>query len=283
MADKNAAFPPLGGEVLTILAGNRTVSFALFEQNKAAPLTTLSMAAEPTRTADEYAALLAAMPHRSLSEADVKTVVLASVVPPLTATLCDAMHVLYPDAVCLTVGAGLRSGLSIETESPAELGADLVAMSVGATLAAKPPFLVLCCGDVTTLCAVGCAGERPAFLGCAILPGTTLNEKTLRGEAALLSTVALSRPTHAIGKTTADSVRAGVLLGHAAAIDGLILAFEQELGGDTLPVIATGEEAAALLPLLSHTTVHDAVLAHKGLCHIASLNARKSGNAHKRG
>lgn len=270
--------------ILTVLADNRRISFAFFQKNseKLDPLSTFSLAAHPARTADEYAAFLDAFGKRAACEPP-KSAILASVVPPLTDELCGAVKLTFGDIPCLTLGAGLRSGLSLRTDSPAELGADLVAMAVGAATLQKPPFLVLHCGDVTTLSAVDAGKEAPVYLGCAILPGTALCAKTLKQEAALLSTVALSRPTQAIGKNTNDSVRAGLLLGHAAAIERLIADFEREMGAQQLPVIATGEEIELLLPLLHHPATRVETLAHKGLCKIAALNGKKSGNPPKRG
>ena len=189
---------------------------------------------------------------------------------------------LYPDALCLTVGAGLKTGLTIRTDAPAELGADLVAMAAGAVHLQKAPCLVLNCGDVTTLSAIGRGKDAPEYLGCAILPGASLGVQALKEQAALLSTVALTKPQHAIGKNTGDSVRAGMLLGLAAAIDRLICDFRAEIGAKELPVIATGEEAELVLPLLQHTCRYEGELAHKGLSRLALLNERKNKNTHKR-
>ncbi len=270
--------------LLTVLADNRCISFAFFDKNseKLDPLATFSLSANPARTADEYATMLESFQHRAALGVP-ECAILACVVPPLTDRLCRAVALLFGNIPCLWVGAGLRSGHALRTDAPAELGADLVAMAVGATTLQKPPFLVLHCGDVTTLSAVGAGKDAPVYLGCAILPGAALCAKTLKQEAALLSTVALSRPAHAIGKNTNDSVRAGLLLGHAAAIERLIAKFEAEMGEGELPVIATGEEAELVLPLVRHPVVKVESLAHKGLCKIAALNERKTGNTPKRG
>jgi len=270
--------------ILTVLADNRRISFAFFDKNDAkfTPLCTFSLSAQPARTADEYAVLLESF-HKRAACATPQSAILACVVPPLAGELCQAVKLLFGDIPCLTVGAGLRSGLILRTDAPAELGADLVAMAVGAATLRKPPFLVLHCGEVTTLSAVDADKDAPVYLGCAILPGATLCGKSLKEDAAQLSTVALSKPTHAIGKNTADSVRAGVLLGHAAAIEHLIAAFEAEMGAKNLPVIATGEEASLVLPLLHRPVEKAQALAHKGLCRIALLNDKKTGNSVKRG
>lgn len=270
--------------ILTVLADNRRISFAFFDKNseKLDPLAIFSLASQPARTADEYAVLLGSFHKRTACRAP-QSAILACVVPPLCDELRRAVELLFGDIPCLAVGAGLRSGLSLRTDAPAELGADLVAMAVGAATCQKPPFLVLHCGDVTTLSAVGTNKDAPVYLGCAILPGVTLCATTLKEQAALLSTVALSRPAHAIGKNTGDSVRAGVLFGHAAAVERLIADFESEMGGAMLPVIATGEEAQFILPLLRHPVEKIESLAHKGLCKIAMLNERKTAYPPKRG
>ena len=268
--------------ILTVLIDNRTVSFAFFAGKASTPSSVFRIAARPARTADEYAALLHSMPQNPSTDMGLERAIIASVVPPLTDEIAKAIQTLYPGTVCLTVGAGLKTGLTLRTDVPAELGADLVAMAVGAVSLQSAPCLVLNCGDVTTLSAINKGKEAPEYLGCAILPGAALGVQALKEQAALLSTVALAKPPHSIGKSTGDSVRSGVLLGLAAAIDRLIADFEAEMETKDLSVIATGEEAELLLPLLRHTCRYEKELAHKGLCHLAFLNEKKGKNTHKR-
>ena len=273
--------------IVTAILDNRSISFALFlpdeSTEKTTPVASFRISAFPARTSDEYEALLSAMPLWQLTKThDVEAVILASVVPSLTDELHAALGRLLPQAACLTVGAGLRTGFTIRTDSPAELGADLVANISGALTALPPPFLVLHCGAVTTLCAVEGSEETPAFSGCCILPGLSLNAAALRDGAALLSAVSLSAPRHAIGTNSADSMRSGLVFGHVAALKGLIDRFEDELGKGKMPVIITGEEADILLPILEIEALCDGYLAHKGLYRIAVLNAAKIEKARKR-
>lgn len=273
--------------ILTVNMGNTAVSFALYrvgaDASDAAPLSMFRISAAPQRTADEYAVLLSAMADRVGAEIEMTSMIVASVVPARTGELCDALRLLYPSAALLTVGAGLRSGLTIRTDSPAELGADLVAMAVGAAALQKPPFLVLDCSAVTTLSAVDADKDAPAYLGCAILPGPALGAEVLKGHAALLSDVLLQKPKSAIGKNSADSLRSGLVLGFVASLTELIDRFECEIGKGTLTVILTGEHAAMVKPLLRHTLREDGELVHRGLYKMALLNARKNGKAPERG
>ena len=274
--------------IVTVVLDNRSISVALFLPDESEGLTTpaasFRVSASPARTADEYEVLFGAMPAwQTVAAHEVEAVVLASVVPTLTESVRAALCRLLPQAAVLTVGAGLRSGFAIRTDNPAELGADLVANISGALTVAKPPFLVLDCSAVTTLCAVDGGEENPIFVGCAIQPGLALNAAALRDGTALLSEVSLSAPRRAIGTNTADSMRAGLVFGHVSALKGLIGRFEDEVGKKDLPVVVTGDEAEMLLPLLGENTLFADRLSHVGLYRIAAFNQAKIEKARKRG
>lgn len=273
--------------ILTALISNRTLSFALFcdEDGKGneSPLSTVHIAAQPVRTSDEYAALLSTMLSQRVDPADVKISIIASVVPSLTEVVTRAIRQLYENAVCLSVGAGLRTGFIIRTDAPGELGADMVALTSGALTLCEPPFLLLDCGAVTTVSAIGAGKSVPEFLGCAILPGPTLCADALKLYAAQLPNVLLKSPERAIGTNTGDSMRAGLMLGYKAALAGLVDAFAAEMKTDDLRLIVTGEDAERMDMPSSLEAQYDADLAHRGLCRLARMNARKSGNPPKRG
>lgn len=274
--------------ILTVVLGNQSISLAFFAPDAEGEVTTpaacVRLSAMPARTEDEYEALLPMLSGWRLTDTEeVEAIVLASVVPSHTAPLSKALRRLLPDAALLTVGAGLRTGFAIRTDTPAELGADLVANVSGALTVARPPFLVLDCGAVTTLCAVDGTEEAPLFKGCCILPGLSMSAEALHEGAALLSDVALARPVTAIGTNSADSMRAGLMFGQADAISGLVSRFEADLGRGALPVIATGEEAELLLPMLAREMPLEEHLSHKGLYRMAMLNMAKIEKARKRG
>ena len=55
----------------------------------------------------------------------------------------------------MVVGAGIKTGLDIRIDDPAELGADLVVGAVGALAIAPPPLILIDMGTATTIFAVG--------------------------------------------------------------------------------------------------------------------------------
>jgi len=80
---------------------------------------------------------------------DVEGSIISSVVPQLTDTIAEAVN-----KVCgkfpLIVGPGIKSGINIVIDNPAQLGADLIAGAVAAIYEYKPPFIIIDMGTATT-------------------------------------------------------------------------------------------------------------------------------------
>lgn len=231
-----------------------------------------TVSAKEDRTADEYALLFRdLLALRGASPDDFSHAMLASVCPALTETVKDALVLLLGKRV-FRLTSGCKTGLSILTENPAELGADLVASAAGASALYAPPFLLIDLGTATTLCAVDRNG---AFIGCAIAPGISLAGKALSDTAALLPDVDVRPPLHAIGKSTVESMRSGAIYGAAAMIDGMVTRMEKEMGEDDITVILSGASADAILPHMCRSAVRNDDLIFRGLYEIDRRNRRK--------
>ncbi len=129
------------------------------------------------------------------------------------------------------------------------------------------PTIMVDFGTATTVDAISAKGE---YLGGAILPGIEISLDALFARAAALSWVELAKPRRVIGKSTAESVQAGVLYGFASAVDGLVTRFQAELGPCT--VVSTGGLAELIGPLASTIQHHDLWLTLRGLRLIHAMN-----------
>lgn len=199
---------------------------------------------------------------------DVTGVVVASVVPALTAAyeeLAERATGIRP----LVVGPGIKTGLPIAYENPHEVGADRIVNAVAAIADHGAPVIVVDFGTATTFDVVDAGG---AYLGGAIAAGIETSAEALFKRAARLSAVDLEPPSRAIGRTTRESVQAGLLLGEAAMVDGLVRRMWGELGGEC-PVVATGGLAGRMAPLCETIEVVDMDLTLKGLALIWRRNA----------
>lgn len=214
----------------------------------------------PDKTADEYAALLWTLMRGQGLEEKVEQMVIASAVPPLVQVFSE-LGEKWLGAEVLVVGPGVRTGLAIRTDNPAEVGPDLVANAVAAYARFRGNCIAVDFGTATSLVAVA---EPGMLVGVALAPGLRTGVEALAERTAQLPKVPLSLPSSALGKNTVHAVQAGAVLGHAAMVDGLIRRMRAELGGEA-KAVATGEWAPLLSPLLSEVEAVDPWLTLEGL------------------
>jgi len=227
-------------------------------------------------TADQLAALygsLLSLRGRSLS--DVDRLIVSSVVPPLVAQY-ERMAATYLGARVLVVGPGLKTGLPVLTNNPHEVGADRIVNAVAALDILGGPCVVVDFGTATTFCAISTAGE---YLGGAIAPGVEVSLDALTSRAARLSRIDLGEPEAVIGKTTAGSLRSGVVFGFAGLVDGIVGRMQDELGGEAGPqsvaTIATGGFAELVVPHTQTLDRVDPLLTLKGLKLVQERNEKE--------
>ena len=223
-----------------------------------------------TRTEYEYASIL-----RLVLESDgvdcraLEGAVIASAVPPLTGVIKAAVKLLC-GVDALVVSAGLKTGLNIIIDNPAQLGSDLVVGAVAALDAYEPPLLVV---DMGTATAFAVIDGRSRYLGGAIAPGLLLALESLANGTSQLPKVSLEAPKSCIGTNTVDAIKSGAVFGTAALIDGFAARFEQELG-QSLRVVITGTPAPVIVPYCTHDVIYDEDLLLRGLAIIYEKNKK---------
>lgn len=196
-------------------------------------------------TADEIRIKVAGLlAGEDLAWKDVERAVVSSVVPALTAAYERALRDATGQAP-MVVGPGLRTGLAIRYDDPREVGADRIVNSLAAVDACGAPVIVVDFGTATTIDVVDASG---AYIGGAIAPGIETSAEALFERAARLSKVDLEPPAKVIGTNTRESVQAGLMLGEAAMVDGLVRRCWMEIGAEC-PVLATGGLAELMAPL----------------------------------
>lgn len=206
---------------------------------------TARIATNRTRTEDEYAMSLAQI--FALREIDPKKLdgaIISSVVPELKSVLVRAVQMLC-GITPLVVGAGVKSGLNIRIDNPAQLGSDLVVGAVGAMAKYPKPLLVFDFGTATTLSVIDGKG---AYRGGMIMPGLRLAVEALASRTAQLPHISLEAPPRVIGTNTVDCMNAGAIYGNAAMLDGVIDRVEAELGEPVAAVVATGGLISKVAP-----------------------------------
>ena len=200
---------------------------------------------------------------------DVEGVIISSVVPELTDSISQGMALLTGKKP-FVVGRGTKTGISIATDHPASLGADLVVDAVAATEGYEGPVIIFDLGTATT-CSV--VDENKTYLGTLIIPGIGISLNALSSKASQLPYIHLEKPRHLVGKNTIESMQSGIIYGNAAMLDGLIDRIEAEYG-KPMTVIATGGIAGSIIPLCTHKIHYDPDLLLKGLWYIYHKNVK---------
>ena len=259
--------------IITVDVGNMLTRLGVFELadgNAPALSGSCELTSKPTLTADE--ALVELRHARSLlSAGDVAGAVLSCVVPALTDPWRRALERELRCHV-LVVGPGLRSGIRLKFDNPAEVGGDRIADAIAARERHGAPVLVVDLGTTTNLELVDAAG---AFAGGVIAPGIALGARALSNAAARLPVIEPAPPARVLGRNTAEAMRSGVVLGSAAMVDGLVDAIIAEQGLDSnLPIIVTGSNAGVLAHLMRHDAIVDDELTLHGLALIWVANRR---------
>ncbi len=254
--------------ILAIDIGNSNIVLGCIRAGKI--LFEARMATDRIKTADQYCAELKNMLELfDVSPADIEGSIVSSVVPPVQQVIVRAVERLT-GRPCLTVGPGLKTGLNIKIDNPAQAGSDLIVGAVAAIEAYGAPVCIIDLGTATTICVVDRDG---VFRGGAIAPGVMLSLNSLTQGTAQLPGISLEEPKKAIGTNTVDSMRSGILFGAAAMLDGMIDRMERELGYSAR-IVATGGLAPLIVPLCSREMVVDDNLLLKGLLQIYRRNVR---------
>lgn len=192
---------------------------------------------------------------------DVQKVTISSVVPEVNDDISQAVSDLIsitPHFFSVNDAKGI---ITIDVESPSQLGKDRLADAIGATTCYGVPAIVIDFGTATT---IGVIDENRVFKGGIIIPGVKTSLSALSSRASQLPSITIEKPHHIIGRNTLECMQSGIVYGTAAMIDGLIDQIAASL--PTPPhIIATGGMSKTIVPHCKHQITIDPYLLFKGL------------------
>lgn len=195
-----------------------------------------------SQTVDEYGVLfrnLFAM--NGLEVSCVQGTVISSVVPPLDTTLRE-MCERYFQTKPLFIEPGVKTGMPVHYDNPAEVGADRIVNSVAAFEKYGGPCIVVDFGTATTFDVVSPKGE---YMGGVITPGIGISADALFSRTARLPRVDIRKPARVLATNTVNSLQSGLYYGYIGLLDGILERLIAEIGG-TATVVATGGLASLM-------------------------------------
>ena len=252
--------------LLTIDVGNTNITLGLYDEDVLK--VTARLATDQRKTADEYAINIKdVLTLHGEEVSEVEDCIISSVVPTVGASVSAAVALLC-DTVPLVLGPGIKTGLNIKIDNPAQLGADLVAGAVGAIAEYTLPCIVIDMGTATTISVINSQGQ---FLGGAIAAGVRLTLKALSENTSQLPSINISAPDAVIGSNTVDCMRSGLVFGTAAMIDGMIEKITEQLG-ETPTIVATGGLSKEIIAHCKSDIIYNENLLIDGLREIYERN-----------
>lgn len=227
------------------------------------------MATHRDRTSDELALLFGGfLEQQGLSfSRQITGVAISSVVPDQTQALRQMVRDYFHFSP-VVVEPGVKTGLAIMYDNPKDVGADRIANAVAAQARFGGPAIVVDFGTATNFDVISADGE---FLGGVIAPGINISAKALVTAAARLPQVEVTAPRSVIARNTVESIQAGLVLGTASMVDGVVERIQKEIGD--CAVIATGGLAELVLDHCASISHHDPWLTLQGLRLIYDRNA----------
>jgi type III pantothenate kinase len=199
------------------------------------------------RTVDEYGVIFRNLfSMENLEVSDVHGIVISSVVPPLDSVLrqvCERYFKTKP----LFIEPGIKTGMPVLYENPAEVGADRIVNAVAAFEKYGGPCVIVDFGTATTF---DCVSKKGEYMGGVICPGIGISADALFQRTARLPRVEIRKPPRVIGSNTVGSLQSGLYYGYLGLVDGILERLRDEMGEQTL-VVATGG-LGALIGTASH-------------------------------
>jgi len=223
--------------LLTIDVGNTNTVLGVFRGEELIANWRLTTA--PGQTVDEYGVLTRNL--FTLAELDrdaITGIIISSVVPPVNWTLAEMSRV-YFGKKALFVEMGVKTGMAVLVDNPAEVGADRIVNGVAAFHKYGGPCIVVDFGTAITFDAISAKGE---YLGGVIAPGLGIAAEALFARAAKLPRVEIKDPGKVIGTNTVTHMQAGLYYGAVDMVDGMLARMKKELG-ENAKVVATGGQA----------------------------------------
>lgn len=255
--------------LLAVDIGNTNIVFGCLDENGRVEMFE-RISTNHNATSAEYASLIKNLFEMNGTDISCITdAVMSSVVPSVTTTVKSAVKKLFGTDI-MQAGPGVKTGLNILIDNPAQLGSDQVADAVAAINLYSAPLIIIDMGTATTVSVVD---RNKGYRGGIIMTGMSVSTNALIERTAQLPKINFEDPGHIIGTNTIDCMKSGMLYSNACALDGICDRIEEELG-DKCTVVATGGLSELVVPLCKRDIILDGDLLIKGLGFIFRKNKK---------
>ncbi len=223
--------------ILTLDVGNSQIYGGVFDGDQL--LLNFRKTSSQRGSSDEIGLFLRnALKENGINPQLIEKIAVCSVVPDLVYSLNSAC-LKYFDKSPFLLQVGTKTGLRIKYRNPIEVGNDRIANAIAAThLHPNENIIIVDLGTATTFCAIN---QDKDYLGGTIVAGMKISMESLEAKTAQLPVVEIIRPALALGRSTVESIQAGLYYSHLGTIKELIAKITQENFAHKKPkILGTG-------------------------------------------
>ena len=255
--------------LMTIDVGNTNISLGLMQGNEV--IGSFRLTTKTPRTSDEFGLCIKELLDMTkLQDDDIEAVIISSVVPKIMYSLTSAIvKFLHKDPII--VGPGIKTGISIRTDNPREVGADRIVDISMAYHTYHKSFIIVDFGTATTFDYI--SGEG-VFKYTVIAPGLGIVANALTSQTAKLPEIEIQKPESILNGNTITGMQAGVIYGYIGSVEYIIKQMKKELKLKDCLVIATGGLGKVIAKETKEIDLFDPDVAYKGMRILYDLNKK---------
>lgn len=256
--------------ILAVDIGNTNISMGLIDDDKI--IGNFRLTTKTPRTSDEYGICLTTLLLKSDIKADeIEAVVISSVVPKIMYSFTNCIR-KYLNLNPIVISSGIKTGISINTDNPKEVGADRIVSVAAAYHTYHRSCIIVDFGTATTYDYVSKNGE---FKYTVISPGLEISAQALYGQTAKLPEVEIKKPDSILGRNTISGMQAGIVYGYIGQVEYIVKKMKEELQDPDAYVIATGGLGRVIYQGTDVIDLYDPELAFKGIKILYDKNRNK--------
>lgn len=257
--------------LLVVDIGNTNITLALVNDDSEI-IGTFRLTTKMQRTSDEFGLQIlnfCGLNHIYIES--IKDVIISSVVPKVMYAFTNSIR-KYILKEPIIIGPGIKTGISIKTDFPKEVGADKIVDAAAVFDIYGGNCIIIDFGTATTFDYINEQGE---FLYNVIVPGIEIGAQALWSQAAKLPEIEIIKPKSILAKNTNSSMQAGVVYGYIGSVEYIIKQMKKEIGRNDIKVIATGGLGKVIYKETKLIDEYDPDLTFKGMKIIYDKNTTK--------
>lgn len=245
--------------LLVVDIGNTNITLGIYEGDTL--VASFRLTTKMQRTSDEFGiTIINFLATKDIRPSDIHDVIISSVVPKIMYSFMNSIR-KFINVEPIVIGPGSKTGISVKTEFPKEVGTDRIVNAAAVNSIYGGPAIIIDFGTATTYDYINANGE---FMYVIISPGIEISAQALWTQTAKLPEIEIKMLDSILARNTITSMQAGLLYGYIGSVEYIVSQMKKELN-ENMRVIATGGMGRVIYNETNSIDIYDPDLTFKGM------------------